>query len=137
MVIPLRLLPIGVDLINREEMRQVARANRYVNQRTNEDEDSDSASEDGIYDERKSHRPDKRVRPVPAKPTGVSKRSERTLNSLAFLNAMRKSKEMTQYTKVTQIMKRKSSKIHNTLIKNDIAKCSTLLARLYPPAGPM
>ena len=73
-------------------MRQVARSNRYVNQRTNEDEDSDSASENGIYDERKSHRPDKRARPVPAKPTGVSKRSARTLNSQAFLNAMRKSK---------------------------------------------
>ena len=82
----------GVELIDREEMRQVARANHLMNS--------------GMYDAGKSHRPDKRA--SAPKLHGVAKKANRTLNSKAFKDALKKCKELSAYTKITQIIKRKS-----------------------------
>ena len=100
--------PTGVELMEREEIRQVARATQFANENEAGNSPSDVSLEDlecGIYDERKSHRPDKDAPKTTLLPV-ASQRKRRSLNSKAFQCALTKCKTQSPYTKVTSILKR-------------------------------
>ena len=90
-----KFLFTGIDLIEREEIRQNARSCQYVNETLDLTLDDGVGSDTsvsslnheikgkGIYDERKSHRPDKAANSTTPKPAS-SQRSHRGLNSFKF-----------------------------------------------------
>ena len=105
-----------MELMEREEIRQVALADRFLqNPNDNhDDEEMDIENESdpslGIYDPTKSHRPDKRARHHPIVTPPSSQRRRRSINSVAFKKALTTSKSRSSYTKIVNIIKRQEGK---------------------------
>ena len=96
--------PSGDDLLIRDEMRQIARTHAYI------ENNPISVDNTGMFDETRSHRPDKRAKASLPK---IKQKRFRSLQSSCFMMALEQSKKHHIYTKVIDLVSRGGETIIN------------------------